>query len=154
MKQKFLLLKNEDNSELIIKEFSELDSGLYTLICEETYEMEKIQSSLGDKELLIEEIRTNNLFPISYLIDKMINVLPDFLNTSEQESVEILFKDMEMIKEAKEEDEPEEESKDDVEIDALLEVDDDNLDVKTSDPIDTSIEQISINDSSDDIKKP
>ena len=151
MKQKFLLLKNEVNNELIIKEFSELDAGMYTLICEETYNIESIRSVITDKHLLTVAIRNNSLFPISHIMDKIFELLPDLLGSKEKESVEFFFEDMEMISDITRKIELEEEIDDDVGIDSLLEVDDDDLDEKTADPIDSSIEQISIDSSVDDL---
>jgi hypothetical protein len=37
MKQKYEILKDEDNKRLIIREYAELDKDVMSLLCEESY---------------------------------------------------------------------------------------------------------------------
>jgi hypothetical protein len=55
MKQKYLILKNDEKNELTIQEFAELEKhDEYTLLCEETYNGGTITSAISKgKEALI-----------------------------------------------------------------------------------------------------
>ena len=47
MKHKYLIEKNEEKNELIIKEFAELDKEILSYLCQETYAQEKIRSAIA-----------------------------------------------------------------------------------------------------------
>ena len=159
MKQKFLLLKSEDQTELIIRELAELDTGKYSVICEEKHPAETIKNLMHDKTKVLEILRSNNMFPPSHMIERIINALPELYGAENKESLELFFDDIELIaKEAAAGLEMDEDSDDDSSIDDLLdsEVENefiDDIDVKDEDPIDSSIDKISIDDSADDKQK-
>ena len=155
MKQKFLLLKSEDQTELIIREMAELDTGKYSVICEEKHPAETIKNLMTNKNQILETLRSNNMFPPEHMIQRIINALSELYGDTNKDSLELFFDDMELIaKEAAAGLEIEDDSDDESSIDDLLdsEVDNefiDDIDVKDEDPIDSSIDQISIDDSSD-----
>ena len=159
MKQKFLLLKSEDQTELIIRELAELDTGKYSVICEEKHPAETIKNLMNDKNKILEVLRSNNMFPPAHMIERIINALPELYGAENKESLEIFFDDMELIaKEAAAGLELDDDTDDDSSIDDLLdsEVDNefiDDIDVKDEDPIDSSIDQISIDESIDGEKE-
>ena len=65
MKQKYLIMKNDEKDKLIIRELGELDKDMYSLLCEEIYDSENIKSAVAKgKTTLISALRTENLFPI------------------------------------------------------------------------------------------
>jgi hypothetical protein len=54
MKQKYLLLKNDEKKELLIKEFAESDKESFSLLCEESYDSKEIESAIAkDKKALL-----------------------------------------------------------------------------------------------------
>ena len=64
MKQKYPIIKDKKNKQLIIREFAELDKEILSLLCEETYEQKMIVAAIkSGQENLISALRTNNLYP-------------------------------------------------------------------------------------------
>ncbi|MEZ4551181.1 MAG: hypothetical protein R2860_10970 [Desulfobacterales bacterium] len=62
---------------MTIKEFAELDKGMFSLIFEETYNAAKIQSAITEgKEALIAAIRTQPL-PIAEYVEKIADTVID-----------------------------------------------------------------------------
>ena len=105
MKQKYLLEKQEDNG-LVIKEFGELEEGIFSLLCEEKFEAEDLAKALelGDKEL-IAFLRTNNMFPPSSYAEKIAEAAKGlFSKDSSEDHFEIIFDEIELLASAEEED--------------------------------------------------
>ena len=50
MKQKYLILKNDEKTKLIIKEFAELDKEMFSFLCEETFDDESVTSAIAKGE--------------------------------------------------------------------------------------------------------
>ena len=129
MKQKYSIFVDKNAETMTIKEFAELDKGMFSLIFEETYNAAKIQSAIMEgKEALIAAIRTPNLYPIAEYVEKIADtVIDQFDNAPSEEPVELVFNDIRLMqKETKEETEDDTEDEDDVEIDSLLDDDDDD----------------------------
>ena len=49
MKQKYVILRSENNTELTIKEYAELDKDVMSLLCEETYDNNRIEAAMKEK---------------------------------------------------------------------------------------------------------
>ena len=135
MKQKYSIFVDKNAETMTIKEFAELDKGMFSLIFEETYNAAKIQSAIMEgKEALIAAIRTPNLYPIAEYVEKIADtVIDQFDSAPSEEPVELVFNDIRLMqKETKEETEDDTEDdtedEDDVEIDSLLDDDDDDDD--------------------------
>jgi hypothetical protein len=138
MKQKYLLLKNDEKTKLIIREFAELDKDKFALLCEETFDNESVESAIAKgKETLIATLRTQNFFPIGIFAEKIAEGVINLWESENGQSVELFFNDIDLLtKKEKEplisydiEDEP-------AEIDDLLEEDELN-------PIDIEKDEIS-----------
>ena len=98
MKQKYLLLKNDENKELLIKEFAESDKEAFSLLCEESFDSKEIVSAIAkDKKALIATIRTNNLFPIGTFAEKIADAIIDLYDSENEQSVELLFDDIDLL---------------------------------------------------------
>lgn len=98
MKQKFSILKDQDNKKLTIKEFSELDKDLYSLASEESYDIKTIELSIKKgKKSLISALRTKNIFPISYCANQIADAVINLFDSASNEPVEVLFNDLESI---------------------------------------------------------
>jgi hypothetical protein len=79
MKQKYTIIKDDKNKQLIIREFAELDKEILSLLCEETYDQKLIRSAIkSGKEDLIAALRTNNLYPPGIYADKIANAVTFF----------------------------------------------------------------------------
>ncbi len=127
MKHKYLISKGENENVLIIKEFSERDKGTFSMVCEEQYDSKMIESAIAeDKGDLISVVRTPNLFPTGFCAEKIVEGIIAFYGPSDNESIEVMFNDLDLIS-AKIEPEPEvivvEEEEELAEIDKLLEDD-------------------------------
>ncbi len=98
MKQKYLILRSEDKSGLIVREFAELDKDVMSLLCEETYETKKIESAIKkNKETLMVELRTPNMYPAGVYADKIADAVVALYESGEQESIEVFFDDFDYI---------------------------------------------------------
>jgi hypothetical protein len=98
MKQKYSILKDAGNKQLIIREFAELDKELLSLLCEETYEHKAIKSAISNgKEALISTLRTKNLYPPGTYVEKIADAVIDLYGSRDKGSVELLFDDLEFL---------------------------------------------------------
>lgn len=127
MKQKYSIFTDNEAGIMTIKEFAELDKGMFSLIFEETYEIPMIRAAIKDgKDALIAAIRTPNLYPIAEYVEKIADTIVDEFEKSapSEAPVELVFNDIKLMqKDKKEAAETEEEAS--VEIDELLEEDSD-----------------------------
>ena len=153
MKQKYTIVKDVPNHQLIIREYAELDKDALSLLCEETYADQTIKSVIkSGKEALITTLRTKNLYPPVTYADKIADAVIALYGSGGQESADLFFDDVELLagQLSRAEAEPEigEEAED---LEELLDDDfddayDDDDDIKN---IDSSL-QIADDDSVDD----
>lgn len=127
MKQKYTIIKDDKNKQLIIREFAELDKEILSLLCEETYAQKDILAAIKKgKENLISALRTNNLYPPGIYAKKIADAIKDLYATKDKQSEELFFDDLELLAEANEPEARKAEDaveKDDGEMDELLEDD-------------------------------
>jgi hypothetical protein len=125
MKQKYLILKNDEKTKLIIKEFAELDKEMFSFLCEETFDDESVTSAIAKGEdFLIQTLRTKNLFPISIYAKEIAATVTKMYESGDDQSVELVFDDHDLMKSEKEGPAAEDNIEDEVaEIDDLLEDD-------------------------------
>ena len=139
MKQKYLILNNDDQKELIIREFADFDDKEVLLfLAEEKYDVKDIKSAIKKgKKALISVLRTKNLYPPGLYADKRAESAISMTGEKKQ-SIELLFDDIDLITMEKSKPEPIKDiEKESNEIDELLEDDfeeelDDNLVKKDS----------------------
>ncbi|MBT4364226.1 MAG: hypothetical protein HOD17_07045 [Desulfobacteraceae bacterium] len=130
MRQKYIIFKDDKKKILTLKEYAELDKGLFTLMCEENYEAKNIMEKISEgRKELISALRTNNIFPPQPNMVKIINSVISLYNTKDKDSEEVILDTLEDLKMNKDNlivDERDES----VEIDELLDekVDDDYVD--------------------------
>lgn len=136
MKQKFTLIKNDEQNNLVIKEYAELDKDILSLLCEETYNADKVIDAISnDKEALITVLRTKNMYPPSAYMDQIAEAVISLYETDGAATKDLLLNDMDLLLPPEAEEPPlvvEEELEDDGVIDDLLDDDevDDELDEK------------------------
>ena len=98
MKQKYLILKNDDTNKLTIREFAELEPDIYSLACEETYDDKVIKSAITrDKKALISTLRTTNLFPLGSYAEKIAESVINLYSSENDQSQELFFNDKDYI---------------------------------------------------------
>jgi hypothetical protein len=125
MKQKYLILKNDEKTKLIIREFAELDKEIFTFLCEETFEDESVTSAIAIGEnALIATLRTKNLFPIGIYAKELASAVTKMYESGNDQSVELIFDDHDLMKKEREEPLVDDDIEDKVvELDELLDVD-------------------------------
>ncbi len=99
MKQKYLILKNDEKNQLTIQEFAELEKQHeYTLLCEETYSAKAIESAISKgKETLISALRTVNLYPPSLSVGKIAEAVEKLYNSTRYQYVELFIDDRDFL---------------------------------------------------------
>jgi hypothetical protein len=125
MKQKYTIVKDDKNKQLIIREFAELDKEILSLLCEETYDQKLIRAAIkSGKEELIAALRTNNLYPPGIYADKIANAVKELYANKAKESEDLFFNDLELLAKESEAEAVEEEIENDSEdLDEVLEED-------------------------------
>ena len=88
MKQKYLILKGEDNKNIIIKEFAELDKDMLSLLCEQTYDIKGIKSAVSKgKDAVVSTIRTSNMYPAGVYAEKIADSVIALYKSKDQDSM-------------------------------------------------------------------
>ena len=125
MKQKYSILKDGEKNKLIIREYAELDKEILSLLCEEMYDNESIESAIAKgKETLISTLRTKALFPINIYAEKIAEAVINMYEHDNDQSVELFFNDLDILTKGRRAPVVEVEVESDpVEIDELLEGD-------------------------------
>ena len=123
MRQKYLISKDNGKDKLVIREFAELDKEMFSLLCEEVYDDEAIESSIAKgKASLISTLRTQNMYPSGLYADKIAESVITIYGSEKNQSTELFFDDIDLL--TKDQKKPEVVKvieKEPVEIDELLE---------------------------------
>ena len=98
MRQKYVVVKNDQDQRLTIKEFAELEKERMSLLCEETYAFEMIKAAIGrGNDALIRALRTNNLYPPSIYADKIAAAVVTLIDDKDIDALELDFNDTELL---------------------------------------------------------
>jgi len=110
MRQKYVISRNDVKKTLKIREYAILDKNLnkvespmlqkgdFSFLCEEIYESEIIMSSIcKGMSAMVETLRTDNIFPIEPYVTKIARSVIEIYNSSEDDSVELFFDDVDLI---------------------------------------------------------
>lgn len=140
MKQKYSILLGENENEILIRESGELDKGVFSTIFEQKYSKEAIQAACEKEDtFLISSIRTQGFYPVNACAELIAKGIKNFLGSGCNETIEISFNDISILKDTFAEDILDEEDANPVELDTLLE-DESNIEDDTilgDDDIDT-----------------
>ena len=105
MKQKYTILKNDEKTGIIIREFGELDKEKFSFLCEETFEDKTVKSAIEKgQDTLIKTLRTQNLFPLGIYAEKIAEAVTKMYQSADDQPVELLFNDIDLL--TKEEERP------------------------------------------------
>jgi len=157
MKQKFAIIRDDAQNNLIVREYAELDKEMMSLLCEETYPITALQSAIeSGSQSVINVLRTNNMYPPTVFAQAIASAVEGLLAEEDTSSAELLFDDKELfnleevIEPEATDEEVEVESEEDVEVDDLLDdsIDDDFEDEKVLKDLKSSI-QVADDDNSD-----
>lgn len=150
MKQKYAIIRDDDQNMLIVREYAELDKEMMSLLCEESYSQDTISAAVQEgHQAVIDTLRTNNMYPPTVFADPIAKAIEELFSQDGNMSAELFFDDKELfIKEVEEViEDPEEDVKDDVDVDELL---DDDIDDNFSDDEGISKLKTSLKVSQDD----
>lgn len=128
MKQKYVVLLDNEIGKLSIQEYAELDKEMLSLLCEETYDVQAVKTAMEkDRNALIQALRTNNMYPPGVYTDRIANAIVDMFQPGANASAELFFEEREMFDPVEEEvaNDSDNEDKPGVDVDDLL---DDDID--------------------------
>ena len=92
MKQKYVIEVDQENNNLILKEFAELDKDILSFLCQQAYEMSTIEGAVsGGKPALIAALRTDNMYPPAVYASEIAERVLVMLSSGEKNPQEILF---------------------------------------------------------------
>jgi len=129
MKQKYTISRNDDNSNITITEYSEVDKDIYAQLCAETFAIADLPDGLQDNpETVIETFRTRNMFPPRDYALRIAVSMAQLLADDSQRIVEVKIDDKAEITERrlaaeKLAEEAMEDVLEDDELDTILETD-------------------------------
>jgi len=102
MKQKYAILKNDEKTGIIIREFAELDKEIFSFLCEETFEDETVKSAIEKgQDALIKTLRTQNLFPLGIYAKEIAATVKKMYESGDDQPVELLFDDSDLLTKTK-----------------------------------------------------
>lgn len=100
MKQKYVITKQVDKNEILIKEYAELDKDILTLVCEESFKIDKIEKEMArGKYPLMYALRTPNMYPPSVYAERIAESVAQLITQQDSNgnSVDLFFDDMELM---------------------------------------------------------
>lgn len=127
MKQKYAIIRDDDQKTLVVREYAELDKEMMSLLCEEAYSQEAMSAAINEgHQAVIDAIRTNNMYPPTVFAEPIAQAIEGIFAEGGNSSAELFFDDKELFIKEVEEVPAEVEAKveEDVAVDDLLEGDD------------------------------
>ena len=98
MKQKYLILNDPDNKLIKIQEFAELNKEMLSLLCEEEYEYQAIQSAIATgSDAMIIALRTNNMYPPGIYAEQIAGAVIKLFQSGKSDSIELFFDDVTLL---------------------------------------------------------
>jgi len=96
MKQKYQIVR--DDKQLKILEYAELDKDTMSLLCEQSYPLDKVIASASQgREILISTLRTRNMYPLGTYAVRIAEAVETMLETDSDEPVELIFDDIDLV---------------------------------------------------------
>lgn len=128
MKQKYVVLLDNERSQLMIQEYAELDKEMLSLLCEETYDLEAIKAAKQKSQsALIQALRTHNMYPPGAYTEQIADAIVGMFEPGANTSAELFFEEKELFNTMEEEVAEDAEEKEDDDsgmgVDDLLEDD-------------------------------
>jgi hypothetical protein len=154
MKQKYAIIRDDDQMQLIVREYAELDKEMMSLLCEETYSQDAIAEAVKNgRQAVVDALRTNNMYPPTIFAEPIAEAILGLYAEGGNSSAELFFDDKEFFAkdiEAAAAEPEEEEEEEEVGVDDLLEddIDDDFNDDEVLTDLKSSL-QVADDDSND-----
>jgi hypothetical protein len=99
MRQKYVVLRDDEKNELHIQEFAELDKEILSLLCGETYNIDSVKSAAAEgKTALIAALRTQNMYPPGIYANKIADTVTELLKAQNgQSAAEVFLDDLDYV---------------------------------------------------------
>ena len=98
MKQKYLVLLDNEAGKLAIQEYAELDKEMLSLLCEETYDAAMIKAAMEkDRNALIQALRTHNMYPPGTYTERIADAIVEMFQPGANSSAELFFEERDMF---------------------------------------------------------
>ncbi len=98
MRQKYMIIRQPADQQMIIQEYAELDKEVMSLLCEERYGEEAILKSLkGGREALAQSLKTRNLYPPDIYALRLAEAIETLYSANDNQSIEVFFDDLELL---------------------------------------------------------
>ena len=141
MKQKYVVLLDGENGRLAIQEYAELDKEMLSLLCEESYDAERIKAAMEkSRNALIQSLRTHNMYPPGQYTERIADAIVEMFQPGANTSAELFFEERELFEPLNEEpiDDDDDDDDDGMGVDDLL---DDDIDDDIDDDVDDDFEE-------------
>ena len=98
MKYRYVLSKDYDTGQLIIKEYAELSKEIFSTVCESNYDVKQIEEAMakGD-EAVAAKIRTPSFYPPGNFLERIAQSVTELMASGEQGMVEVYCDDTEFL---------------------------------------------------------
>lgn len=94
MKQKYSIHKDTEKQILVIKEYAELNKEILSLLCEETYPENEVNTAISrGKGALVSILRTRNMYPPGVFANSIADLVIALYGSEGEQSTEILLDD-------------------------------------------------------------
>ena len=128
MKQKYVIKKSDDNTNIFINEFVELTSNEFSLLSEQEYKATEINKArkTGSDDL-IKVLRSPDFFPPMVTAERLAAAIEELMADRDKDDVEVILDDIRVMNEL---DVDVDELEDDADIDDLDDIltdDDDDM---------------------------
>lgn len=98
MKQKYVVLLDNEGKHLVIQEYAELDKEMLSLLCEETYNAETIRAAMKkSRNALIQALRTHNMYPPGSYTERIADAILEMFQPGANTSAELFFEEKELF---------------------------------------------------------
>jgi hypothetical protein len=98
MKQKYVVLLDNETGKLAIQEYAELDKEMLSLLCEETYDAARIRAAMEkDRNALIQALRTHNMYPPGQYTERIADAIIEMFKPGANTSAELFFEERELF---------------------------------------------------------
>lgn len=93
-----MILKSDDGKSIVIKEYAEIDKELFSVLCEQHYDIKEIETAVKKgKSSLLSMIRNRNFFPPIESTGQILEGIENLLRSGSNETIEIEINDSENL---------------------------------------------------------
>lgn len=98
MKQKYAIIRDDEQRTVMIREYAELDKEMMSLLCEESYPQDAIAASIKEgHQAVVDVIRTNNMYPPTVFAGPIASAIEGLFKEGGNLSAELFFDDKELF---------------------------------------------------------